>query len=75
MTLSQYDVFIGGYHQSGNHWTLMVSCMIVFVWLYDVTLMYVHAKKCIKPKAALITYIDPKGENTMFINQLKKNWT
>ena len=34
-----------------------------------------HAIKCIKPKAALITYTDPKGENSMFINQLKKIWT
>ena len=23
MTLSQYDLIIGAYHQSGNHWTLL----------------------------------------------------
>ena len=42
----------------------------LFLWLYYVTLLL----KSIKPKAATITYIDPKGENDIFIDQLTKNW-
>lgn len=28
LPLSQYDMVMGAYHQSGNHWTLLVSSMV-----------------------------------------------
>jgi len=34
LTLSQYDIIIGGYHQSGNHWTLMISSMGLIHYFY-----------------------------------------
>ena len=59
---------IGSYHQSGNHWTVLVNAYYIFHCISYFKL------QGIKPEASSIIYIDPKGENATFVNQLATNW-
>ena len=67
MTLSQYDLVIGAYHQSRNHWTLLVNhyCVVPFnsPWLHYT----VH-----QARSFFNNIYRSKGESATFVDQLAK---